>query len=249
MVGTFHEPGDTIDTEVETRVTALTDLMRVDESLFAIDHPTSVSSRIDSISIDQQHLMKLSPNTPDIQWPPARTGKTSGTLSLYISVDRSGRVREVLPQGSDNATLNDPASEQVRKWRFKPMFVEGARVQVESILTFAFHTRIENPYVTLSDAEARARATRIVEPRFSRLIFPNGTLFPRFVPVGTLVPLHVSVDANGKVSGYTVTGANNETMSYLYSIAGNAVSQWQFHPYVRAGKQEPFFADIIFRVK
>lgn len=249
LVATFCEPGDTIDTEIDTRVTAITDLVKPDASLFTVDQPTPVSSRINSISIDQEHLMKLSANTPGIQWPSARTGKTSGTLSLYISVDRSGHVREVLPLNSDNATLNDPASEQVRKWRFKPMLVKGSRVQVESVLTFAFHTRIENPYVTLSDAEARARATRIVEPQFPPWIFPDGTLFPRFVPSGTLVRLHVSVDANGKVSGYGVTGANNEITSYLDSIAGNAVSQWQFQPYVRAGKPEPFFANIIFRVK
>ncbi|HEV2490642.1 MAG TPA: energy transducer TonB [Candidatus Acidoferrales bacterium] len=249
LVATFHEPGDTIDTEIETRITALTDLVKVDESLFTVEQPTPLSSRINSISIDQEHLMKLSSSTPDVKWPPARTGKTSGLLSLYISVDRNGGVREVLPQNSDNATLNDPATEQVRTWKFKPMLVEGSRVQVESILTFAFHTRIENPYVTLSDADARTRATRMVEPRFPRWILPTGTLFPRFVPAGTLVPLQVSVDAKGKVSGYTVTGANNATMSYLFSIAGNAVSQWQFQPYVRNGKPEPFFADIIFRVK
>ena len=249
LVATFHEPGDTIDTGIDTRVTTITDLPKADESLFTVDQSTPVSSRLNSISIDQEHLMKLSSNTPEIEWPPARTGKTSGVLSLYVSMDRSGRVREVLPQGSDNATLNDPASEQVRKWRFKPMLVKGAPVQVESILTFAFHTRIENPYVTLSDADARARATRIIEPNFPRWIFPTGTLFPRIVPAGTPVPLHVSVDAKGRVSGYTVTGANNATMSYLFNIAGNAVLQWQFQPYVRAGKPEPFFADIIFRVK
>jgi len=38
--------------------------------------------------------------------------------------------------------MSDAAREQLMKWRFKPESRDGAPVQMEAILTFAYETRI-----------------------------------------------------------------------------------------------------------
>jgi len=60
-------------------------------------------------------------------------------LSLYVCLDRGGHVREIYELNSSNPGLSDAARAQVMKWQFKSATNNGARVQVESILTFAFN--------------------------------------------------------------------------------------------------------------
>ena len=94
-----------------------------------------------SIPVSEEVLRSMSLATPDIIWPLVKTGKASGVLSMYVSVDRAGQVQEAWPLNSDNADLESPAREQVKKWRFKPAAISGVPVQVESVLTFAFSAK------------------------------------------------------------------------------------------------------------
>jgi TonB family protein len=186
------------------------------------------------ISVPETTARSLSEYTPDILWPSVRSGKTSGVLSLYISVDRSGRVREAWPLNSDNAGLEDPAREQVMKWQFKPAKIHDVPVQIETVLTLAFNTKVGDAIRILSDEEARKLATNIVEP-----VFPPGS------PKGTEVKVQVAVSPDG-----TVNGAGNpyNVPMPLFMAAYGAVRQWQFRPYLRDDKPDLFSADIIFRV-
>jgi hypothetical protein len=131
------EPGTTI----EAKVTELAELGNPDEKLFAVSQSTPPAERLRSIVVDEATARKLSVSTPDILWPTVRSGKTSGVLSIYVSIDRNGRVRETWPLNSDNAGLEDAAREQVKRWQFKTATGDGAPVQVETILTFAFNTK------------------------------------------------------------------------------------------------------------
>lgn len=135
------EPGTTI----EAKVTELAELGNPDEKLFAVSQSTPPAERLRSIVVDEATARKLSVSTPDILWPTVRSGKTSGVLSMYVSVDRNGRVCETWPLNSDNAGLEDAAREQVMRWQFKAATADGAPVQVETILTFAFNTKIGDP--------------------------------------------------------------------------------------------------------
>jgi TonB family protein len=134
------EPGTTI----EARVTELSELARPDASLFAVELPTPERERLKSVLVSEVTFRGLIMDTPDIVWPSVRDGRTSGVLSLYVSVDRSGHVQEAWPLNSDNPQLDDAARAQVKKWQLKPAVVNGVPVQVESVLTFAFTTRIKN---------------------------------------------------------------------------------------------------------
>jgi len=136
------EPGTTI----EAKITELTELLDADAQLFAVPEPTPPDQHLGSVRVDEETARKLVINTPEITWPAVGKNPTSGKMALFISVDRAGHVREVWPGGSDNSDLEDPAREQVRKWQFKPAGVKGVPVQMETILTFAFQTKLDIPH-------------------------------------------------------------------------------------------------------
>ena len=219
------EPGTTLLLRV-TELTALNEV--VDEKLFTADGvvPTAL---LRSLKIDQVVANGLALNTPSIQWPTVRNRKTQGTLSIYISADTSGRVREAWPLNSANAGLDDAVRNQVKNWRFKPVAVEGVPVQIETILTFAFDTKVANPIPLLTNEEARALAMNVVEAEG--------------LPPGATATLRVSVDEKGNIIGV----ANpHELGNELFGPAYGALSQWRFRPYVRDGKPDRFDANITF---
>jgi TonB family protein len=224
------EPGTTIEAEV----IELNELRSIDESLFAVQQETAPAERMARMAVPEATARTLFMDTPDIVWPSVRSGKTSGVLSIYISVDRSGHVREAWPLNSDNAGLDDAAREQVMKWTFKPAKVKDVPVQIETVLTFAFSSKVGNPVTILSDAEARKLATKIVEPKF-----PPGT------EKGTEIKVQIGVGLDGSVSG---VGNPYDVPTPLFMAAYSAVRQWHFRPYVRDGKPDLFDSDIVFRV-
>jgi len=225
------EPGTTI----EAKITELTELSSFDEGVFAVQQTATPRESIKSVAINEELARKLAVLTPDVLWPPVRSGKTSGVLSMYVSIDRKGHVRETWPLNSDNAGLEDPAREQVMKWQFKPATAGGVPVQVETVLTLHFDTKIGDPIPILTDEEARALAVNIVEP-----IFPTGV-----VPKGTEVKVQVGVSLDGTING---VGNPYNVPAPLFMAAYTALQQWHFRPHLKDGKPDIFGADILFRV-
>jgi TonB family protein len=132
------EPG----TELVAKVVLLEELKKPDATLFAIGQPTPQDQRLQSLQVGQATIEKAASGQPGIVWPAVQSGKTSGLLSMYISVDRQGRVREAYPLNSDNAGLQDAARDQLLKWKLKPMVAKDVPVQVEAGLTFRFETTL-----------------------------------------------------------------------------------------------------------
>jgi hypothetical protein len=131
------EPG----TDLVANVVLLEEL-KPDVVLFAIEHATPAEQRLQSIHVTQATIEQVSDSEPAIVWPAVKSGKTSGVLSMYISVDRQGRVREAYPLNADNAGLQDAARDQLLKWKLKAMVVKGVPVQAESGMTFRFDTKL-----------------------------------------------------------------------------------------------------------
>jgi outer membrane biosynthesis protein TonB len=217
------------------KVTELAEFSNPDEKLFAIDAPTPAADQIKTIQVTEDSARSLAVNTPAIIWPPVREGKTEGIMSVYVSVDRSGKVREVWPLASNNPELNEPVREQLLRWQYKP-YNNGGPLQMEAVLTFAFATRIENPVPVLSDAQARKLATRIVEA-----VVPPGK-----ARKGTRFSLRISVDEGGKAQ--TVEN-KNKVAPALYKAGVAALKQWRFRPYMNNGKPDRFYAEITFQVR
>jgi TonB family protein len=225
------EPGTTL----EATITELTELQNPDNKLFQIDQPTPREQLVASAAVSEETARSLSLKTADIQWPPVRDGKISGVLSIYVSVDREGVVREAWPLNSDNPQLDDAARQQVLAWRFKPATNHGTPTQLESILTFSFDTKIANPTPVLTDAEARKLATHMTEAHVTAGSAPSGSTFR----------VRISLDESGKLMG--VSNPDN-LKGPLFMAAYAAVREWQFRPYVQNGKPDRCSADIVFRV-
>jgi len=226
------EPGTTI----EGAITELSELSGVDENLFAVLQPTPKEKQLNNVIVSEANLTSTALQSPEIAWPSVRSGKTSGVLSLYVSMDTSGRVRETFPLNSDNPGLNDAARQQVQKWQFKPAVSNGVPVQVESTLTFAFSTKVENSVPVLSDMDARRLATNTVEPQIA-----PGSAVP-----GTSFTVRVTVDVDGKLAGVDNL---SKLPGALFLAACNALKQWHFRPYLRDGKPDVYAADITFQVR
>jgi hypothetical protein len=220
---------------IAAKVTELTELAKPDEAMFAIESATPAAEQLKSSQVVEDSARVLALSTPAIVWPPVREGKTTGVMSLYISTDRSGRVREAWPVGPADPQLSDAAREQLLTWQYKP-YVNGGAAQMEAVLTFAFTTHIENPIPILTDAEARRRATNVVEP----------VIAPGKAPKGTTFALRVSVDPAGKVQGVQNL---NKVAPELYSAGSTALKKWRFRAYLNKGKPDRFYADINFHVR
>ena len=123
-------------TVVQANIADLTELKAPDEAMFAIQQ---TNAPLQTIRATEETLRSLVASAPDIVWPTGHSGSSKGTLSLYVCLDRGGHVREIYELNSSNPGLSDAARAQVMKWQFKSATNNGARVQVESILTFAFN--------------------------------------------------------------------------------------------------------------
>ena len=220
---------------IAARITELTEIASPDEKLFAIERATPAAEQMKSSQVGEDSARVLALNTPAIVWPAVREGKTSGVLSLYVSTDRSGQVREAWPMSSDNPELSEAACRQVQRWRYKPYQNAGVS-QMEAVLTFAFSTKIENPVAVLNNTQARRLAVRAAEPVIASGQASSGT---RFI-------LRIAVDEGGKVQ--SIQNPNNAPAA-LYSAGATALKQWRFRPYLNHGKPDRFYADILLTVR
>jgi len=137
-----HKLGEYIEsgTELEADITELRELPGPpDESLFVINQ---INAPLRTVVVSEAVARTLLVSASDIQWPTLTSGRNPGTLSIYIAIDREGHVRETLGLNSDNPIMTAAAREQVMKWEFKPATNNGERVQVESVLTFGYETKI-----------------------------------------------------------------------------------------------------------
>src|ERR1051326_758324 len=204
--------------------------------MFSIQAPSTMQEHIVRARVSEDVARGLLLTAPESAWLPVRDGKTSGTLSLVVSVDKEGHVRETWPLNSDNPFPQDQAREVVSKWTFKPLIMEGVPVQMETVLTFAFQTTIGNPIPVLSDAEGRKLAIETAEPDFVPAKKP---------PAGTQFTVRVAVDEEGRVIG--LKNINNLDMELL-GPANVALHKWRFRPYIHNGKPDRFDTDITFKV-
>jgi hypothetical protein len=222
-------------TTITAKITQLIEFFPKDENLFDIEAPTPAAEQMKTSQVGEDSARVLAVKTPDIVWPAVREGKTSGLMTLYISNDRAGHVREVWPVASDNPELNQAAREQLLHWQYKT-YTNGGPSQMEAVLTFAFSTRIENPVPVLNDAAARKLASSVVEA-----LLPAGKTHKsaRFT-------LRASVNEAGKV--LEVQNPNNVAPE-LYSAGSAALKKWRFRPYMNKGKTDRFYADVTFQVR
>jgi hypothetical protein len=223
------------DAIMEARITTLDDGVISDRALLSVDQSTPPDAQLKSQQVGEATARAIAVAAPDLIWPPVREGKNSGTLSVYISADKLGHVREVWPVAADNPELMAPAQQQLLHWRFKP-YVNGVPMQMESVLTFAFNAVMGAPISLLSNVAARKLASHVVEPH----LHGSGTVKP------AQLTFRIRVDEHGTV--FQVLNTGNAAPA-IFAAAERALKQWRFRPYLRGDKADRFDADIAFTVQ
>lgn len=238
-LGDAPEPG----TELGGDVVQLEDLSRAIKDNLFTPLPSN-DNRFASLELSAAKLEELTAGNAPVVWPAVRSGNLQGNLAIYVSVDSQGHVREAWPLNSDNAGLEDPARDQVKKWTITQVKdSDGNPVQVDGALGFRFQTSIANPIPVLSDAEARQLAIKTTDPTFE----------PGIAPAGTRYRVRVAVNEQGKVTGGAagdtdVPGTIKPPGSALFPIM-MAVRNWQFQPLMKDGVAQYFYAELVFTVR
>ncbi|HYL91844.1 MAG TPA: energy transducer TonB [Alphaproteobacteria bacterium] len=226
------EPGKII----EAKVTELRELHQPDEAWFVVQQTTSENDWTHSLRIREPDARNLLLDSPEITWAPVSGGKTSGTLSMVVYIDKSGNVRETRPLNSDNSDSLEQARKAVAQWHFKPQERNGAPVQMETLLTFPFQTTVGGVFPLLSNDQARKLAISKPEASISHPKFAKGTEYA----------VRIAVNEQGLVTDIEDV---NHLDPQLLTAAHAALSLWFFNPYKQNGKPQKFHADIIFHVK
>ncbi len=227
------EPG----TEIVANVVRLEELEKPNASLFLINQSTPSGQRLQSVRVEQGTIEQARESQTALVWPKVQSGKTTGLLSMYISVDRQGQVREAYPLNSDNAGLQDSARDQLLRWKLKPMAVKGVPVQVEAALTFRFETtQSQNladvgPAVASPDDALTKKVT--VSPGLLRgfLVSSPQPEYPEEAKKGRIqgkVVLALVIDRSGIPRDIRVLSS---PFPALTDAAIAAVSRWRYQPY------------------
>jgi TonB family protein len=242
------EPGTTI----VANVIQLEELKKPDPSLFAITQPTPREKRIESVPVPQKVIEAAADGNLSVSWPTVQSGKTSGLLSMYVSVDREGRIREAYPLNSDNAGLQDAVRDQLLKRKLKPMTRNGIPVQAESALSFRFETQLASPQGVdpkpgsldglLSGVGQQKPAVGIPERvRVSQGV-TQGLIIRKVAPIYPEEARKTRVEGSvvmSAVIGKDGSVAKLEVLSGptpLVDAAVDAVKQWKYRPYMLRGE-------------
>jgi hypothetical protein len=222
---------------LQAHVIELTPLTQPTDDLFAIVAATPAREQIKRLEVSEDTLKSLVVGSTDIQWPSVGQGLVKGGCGIYVSADRSGKVREVLREGCDNAALEVPLHDQVMKWKLKPASVGGNPVQVEALMGIPFQTTLDTAksMPLLSEDQARKLASNKDDP-----IFPADT-----APTATVFTMQITVDESGEV--IAETGPTPFNLKAGLAIA-SALKKWSFTPYIKDGNPTAFQAELRFVV-
>lgn len=218
---------------LRAEITKLEKLKSADPALFSISIPTEKRQQIKTAFVPPDEFRHLAVQIPQLIWPQVLDGAETGPAIFYLSLDRTGRVREVLPLHTSNERANESAMRQIMNWRFQPIERDGAPVQMESLISLAMNTRAFGPKEPLTDVQVRDLATNTVNPAVA----------PGSVPLGTTVTLRIAVDHEGKVIEIIGSGGPPS----LLGPSLDAIGKWKFSPFMQDGKPLPYRGEVIFR--
>jgi TonB family protein len=201
------------------------------------------STLIKSIPINQTTFNELASGQPTLVWPSVHSGNTSGKLSMFVSADKDGHVREVYPLNSDNAGLQDAARDQLLKWQLKPAVIDGSRVQIEVPLTFAFSTTLDEASRSSASVDVSSLASSPeTKPIVVSQVIANSLRTKSFAPVypqklrenrvSGKVELKAIIGKNGQIVSLTPISSNNLDFT---NAAITAVQHWAYKPYLLNG--------------
>jgi hypothetical protein len=126
--------------QVTAKVVTLEDLGTVQAGWFDANAPGGDAQPIDIVLMNELTTRRNLAGQQDIAWPALNDGPLDGVLTTEVSIDRTGKVREIGTIVSDNPGAADAARQQIAGMRFTPFVIDGLPVQVLSRVTLAFKT-------------------------------------------------------------------------------------------------------------
>lgn len=126
--------------EVTAKITTLEDLDQIPPNLFDLSVGGRNPSPLKTVLLDETTLRKNLVPVQAASWPALKDGPLEGGLTTDVSIDRSGKVREIGVIVSDNPGIADAAQIQIAAMRFSPFLENGIPVQVVSRITLSFKT-------------------------------------------------------------------------------------------------------------
>lgn len=209
----------------------VTQLKKVDSSTQIDVPPDPGTGPIEFQDVAEAELRSHLVGSPSIIWPQPLDGAEKGPASFFVSIDTTGRVREVQQLYTVNERTNDSAISQIMRWRFEPFAVDGKPMQTSGILRFTLNTREFGPQAPLSDEEARKLVADPTSPRMDSA-----------PPAGTTYSLWVAVDSDGHVIEIMPGDGPHE----LFIPCMRAVQTWHIKPLTVDGTAVPFRANLVF---
>jgi hypothetical protein len=176
---------------------------------------------------------------------------------VYVSADRAGHMREVWPAGCDNAGLQDPLREVVKKWQLKPATENGIPVQIEALASFGFETKLVSNSSAAQDSDQKQpkpeaapeeshgplKGPPVVQPRVTKMVKPDCSTGQSCHGVHGEVVVVVTVSVDGTAE--EVTARSGEPQ--LFDVATKAAKQCLFQPGTLLGKPTAMNVNLIYK--
>lgn len=208
---------------VDAHLTTLEELRDAPDALFAVTTPTPADQQMKTAFVSTLKEESLQDNPPQIDWPTVHEGKTDGYMIVYARTDRTGQVRETAKHNSDQPGLEDFGMQQALRYKFRPLLVDGAAVQMEMPLVLHFTSKIADPLPFLTGQALLAQ------------ISGCRTQLVTAIPASA-TPTNVSVNEDGKLTGEGYgPGVNPGSPAVLVTIRMAMGLECKFAPLLRNG--------------
>ncbi|MCU1321843.1 MAG: hypothetical protein JWM43_1492 [Acidobacteriaceae bacterium] len=186
---------------------------------------------LDSILLAQSSLERLASGPIQLSWPHVASGKVSGVVNVFVSVDRKGRLREANILSSDNRALNQTLREQLLKMQWKAASSKGSPVQVEGMLSLPFSTATSEGEGTTGET-IEVPVSIESKNNSGRKISGNNPSFPIAAKEKHLqgsVLLAAFIGKDGKIKNLDVIDSPDPSFT---TAASDAVKTWVYRPYL-----------------
>jgi hypothetical protein len=126
--------------ETTTKITILEDLGSTSDGFFDATLTGGDAQLIDTVVLSQDELAKQTLPGTSFDWPPVTDAPFEGVVWTSVLLDRTGKIREMIPPIADNPAMRDAAEKGFRSMQFKPFLHNGVPVQATGIIRVHFKT-------------------------------------------------------------------------------------------------------------
>ncbi|MGA7156001.1 MAG: hypothetical protein WBY53_04100 [Acidobacteriaceae bacterium] len=132
-----EEPANRV--ELAGRVTVLEEARGVASQMFDTPANATGTNPLESVILSTPELLAVAGGLPELPWPNPIPGH--GMFTVWVSVDRSGRVREAHSLNSDESGIAAEMSGTLVGRQWKPYLKDGVPTQSEGALVFEYPPR------------------------------------------------------------------------------------------------------------